>query len=309
MKNPLISVIVPVYCAENTLDRCVNSIINQTYSNWELLLVDDGSPDNCPKKCDLWAKRDSRIKVLHKVNEGVCGEYLTFLDSDDSLVESCFEKCLDIVSKYDLDALQFQLLKIYIDGKTSKVRNFPQSDVCNFEEYIKSGRLSGCGGGNFFKVRYIDENKIRYNQSLHYLEDAFFNLDYFSYCKRIMSIGDYFYHYYYNPNGSDKPKDWDYYLDSIEYGADFKKSKPECGFLIDGWCTMLAMRYVKLSDKHSYKRFAIAWRNLHLTKEYLSHTGRRDIVFFEKTNRLVGIKAAFYLTKIASRIYDIVNKN
>ena len=62
MNNPLVTVVVPVYNVEKYLDRCIESIVNQTYKNLEIILVDDGSPDNCPKMCDDWAKKDSRIK-------------------------------------------------------------------------------------------------------------------------------------------------------------------------------------------------------------------------------------------------------
>ena len=93
-KEPLISLIVPVYKVEEYLDKCVESIVNQTYKNLEIILVDDGSPDNCPKMCDEWAKKDKRIKVIHKENGGLSdarntgidiakGEYITFIDSDD----------------------------------------------------------------------------------------------------------------------------------------------------------------------------------------------------------------------------------
>ena len=90
----LISVIVPVYKVEPYLDRCVQSIVDQTYGNLEIILVDDGSPDNCPAMCDAWAEKDSRIKVIHKENGGqadarnvgmavATGEYVAFVDSDD----------------------------------------------------------------------------------------------------------------------------------------------------------------------------------------------------------------------------------
>ena len=69
--EPLISVIVPVYKVEQYLDECVQSIINQTYKNLEIILVDDGSPDRCPEMCDEYARQDSRIKVIHKPNGGV----------------------------------------------------------------------------------------------------------------------------------------------------------------------------------------------------------------------------------------------
>ena len=92
--QPKISVIVPVYKVEKFLDRCVESIVGQTYENLEIILVDDGSPDNCPSMCDKWAEKDSRIKVIHKENGGVSsarnaalyaatGDFIGFVDSDD----------------------------------------------------------------------------------------------------------------------------------------------------------------------------------------------------------------------------------
>ncbi|MGN0524121.1 MAG: glycosyltransferase family 2 protein [Eubacterium sp.] len=114
MKNPLISVIVPVYKVEKYLDRCIESIVNQTYDNLEIILVDDGSPDNCPEMCDEWAKRDDRIKIIHKENEGVfrarnvgieesCGEYLAFVDSDDWISQDYFDYLLKLCLDNDLN--------------------------------------------------------------------------------------------------------------------------------------------------------------------------------------------------------------
>ena len=92
--KPLISVIIPIYKVEEYLNRCVESVVNQTYNNLEIILVDDGSPDKCPQMCDDWAKKDSRIKVVHKKNGGLsdarnagldiaAGDYISFIDSDD----------------------------------------------------------------------------------------------------------------------------------------------------------------------------------------------------------------------------------
>lgn len=113
-KEPLISVIVPVYKVEEYLDRCVDSIINQTYKNLEIILVDDGSPDNCPKMCDGYAKKDKRIKVIHKKNGGLSdarnigidnskGDYLTFIDSDDYVELNYIEFLYNLMVKYDAD--------------------------------------------------------------------------------------------------------------------------------------------------------------------------------------------------------------
>ena len=93
MSQTLISVIIPVYKVEKYLDRCLESIVNQTYKNLEIILVDDGSPDNCPAMCDAWIEKDERIRVIHKENSGVSsarnkgidvatGDYIGFVDSD-----------------------------------------------------------------------------------------------------------------------------------------------------------------------------------------------------------------------------------
>lgn len=100
--NAKISIIVPVYKVEPYLDKCVSSIVNQTYTNLEIILVDDGSPDNCPAMCDSWAQKDSRIRVIHKPNGGLSdarnagmavasGEFIGFVDSDDWIAPDMYE--------------------------------------------------------------------------------------------------------------------------------------------------------------------------------------------------------------------------
>ena len=94
MTKALVSVIVPIFMVEEYLDECIQSIVGQTYSNLEIILVDDGSLDGCPQKCDEWARKDHRIRVIHKPNGGLSsarnagldiakGEYIAFVDSDD----------------------------------------------------------------------------------------------------------------------------------------------------------------------------------------------------------------------------------
>lgn len=106
--DTLISVIVPVYKVEKYLDRCVESIVAQSYKNIEIILVDDGSPDHCGQICDEWAKKDERIKVIHKPNGGAAdarnvgiqkagGEYITFVDSDDYIAPLMVEKLYDAI--------------------------------------------------------------------------------------------------------------------------------------------------------------------------------------------------------------------
>ena len=108
--NPLVSIIVPIYKVEKYLDRCVNSIRQQTYKNIEIILVDDGSPDNCPYMCDKISEEDNRIKVIHKKNGGLSdarnvgidsakGEFYCFVDSDDCIYKTMIEDLLNAIAK------------------------------------------------------------------------------------------------------------------------------------------------------------------------------------------------------------------
>lgn len=110
MNNPVISVIIPVYDVEKYLDRCVESVLNQTYHNLEIILVDDGSPDGCPQLCDEWAKKDERIRVIHQRNGGLAaarnvgllhctGEYVDFVDSDDWIESDMIQTLYDVCVK------------------------------------------------------------------------------------------------------------------------------------------------------------------------------------------------------------------
>lgn len=115
--QPLISIIVPVYKVEDYIDQCINSILHQSYKNWELILVDDGSPDTCGSICDDFATKDKRIKVIHKENGGLSdarnaginiarGNYITFIDSDDYIHEDYLKDMIDIVLMYQADIVQ-----------------------------------------------------------------------------------------------------------------------------------------------------------------------------------------------------------
>jgi len=119
-----LSIVVPVYGVEQTLDRCVSSIVGQTFVDWQLILVDDGSPDGCPSMCDEWARRDSRILALHQANGGLSsarntgiahaeGEYITFVDSDDWVAPDTYRQLLDVLAIHpDYDLLEYPFTKV-----------------------------------------------------------------------------------------------------------------------------------------------------------------------------------------------------
>lgn len=133
---PEISVIVPVYKAEQYLDRCVKSILEQTYQNFELILVDDGSPDNSPSLCDEWAKNDNRIHVIHKENGGASsarnaglkiakGNWIAFADSDDWLDKTALKTLYDLANQYNVPMAigGMQVVQKYTDASIVMKQN------------------------------------------------------------------------------------------------------------------------------------------------------------------------------------------
>ncbi|MCH4021322.1 MAG: glycosyltransferase [Erysipelotrichaceae bacterium] len=128
--DALISVIIPVYKVEEYLEDCIRSVIQQTYNNLEIILVDDGSPDRCPQICDSWAKKDSRVSVIHKENGGLSdarnagldhchGDYIAFVDSDDWIKPQMFERMLHVIQSEDADICACGIENHYDDGHIS----------------------------------------------------------------------------------------------------------------------------------------------------------------------------------------------
>ena len=138
----MISVIVPVYKVEKYLDKCVRSILKQTYKNFELILVDDGSPDKCPQICDNYAVKDKRVRVLHKKNGGLSdarnegtkialGSYVTYIDSDDYVSETYLAILVELLEKYQAD---ISVVGIEIFNEN----DYPKGEK-NTTEYVYSG--------------------------------------------------------------------------------------------------------------------------------------------------------------------------
>ena len=138
-----ISVIVPIYKSEEYLDKCVNSLLTQTYENLEIILVDDGSPDGCGKKCDFYAKFDKRILVIHQKNGGAAvarntglnlasGEYVYFMDSDDWLELNAFEIIAQKITSTQVDILRFNYVREYENYSQPKKNVLLKSIVYEF---------------------------------------------------------------------------------------------------------------------------------------------------------------------------------
>ncbi len=205
----LISVIIPVYKCEKYLKRCINSILAQTYTNLEIIIVDDGSPDNCPKICDWLATQDNRIKVFHKVNGGASsarntglnnatGDYICFVDSDDMLPEDSImnlwygvtsNKCQYAAGICGI--LGSNKVKNHIDNE--KVIDYSQNPVDLLEYITRSGSYSPYS--KIYDADIIKKHELRYDESLKCSEDALFIRQYLAYCSRIVLIPRIVYRY------------------------------------------------------------------------------------------------------------------
>lgn len=150
MKAAHISVIVPIYKVEAYLDGCINSIVNQTYTDVEIILVDDGSPDKCGAICDTWAKRDHRIRVIHKENGGLSdarnvgmaaasGEYIAFVDSDDTLEPTFLEELHTAIVRYHADIAECAM--DYVDEQDRLLRHRGAADIPVMEKTEAIRRL------------------------------------------------------------------------------------------------------------------------------------------------------------------------
>jgi len=200
------SIIVPIFNAEKYLDRCVGSILSQTYVNWELILVDDGSSDNSGKICDEYAMNDSRIMVFHQTNTGpgaarnvglshASGQYILFIDSDDWVESTFLEEYAKITESEDL------VYQGYV-GEFTDGRSVVHADWQMDERDIPKAIMSLWQRDNFgytwmkrYKRSIIEENQIRFDTKIFFREDTVFTAQYCRYCSSIRVLPVALYHY------------------------------------------------------------------------------------------------------------------
>lgn len=213
-KEPLISVIVPIYQSEEFLEKCLESIINQTYKNLEIILVDDGSPDNCPYICDEYKKKDKRIKVIHKENEGVSaarndgikiatGEYIGYVDSDDWIESNMYSVLYDNMQKYNADisicALERRTGYDYkINNSNVKIETYNQEKY--LLRFFKIGyqQIEYYPPNKLFKRNLIEENQFPIGLTS---EDVFGTYKAVLKANKIVKTTEVLYNYRFNENG------------------------------------------------------------------------------------------------------------
>ena len=208
-----ISVIVPVYNVEKYVKRCIDSILNQTYKNLEVILINDGSTDKSGYICDMYARKDDRIKVIHQMNKGVSkardsgikessGEYILFIDSDDWIECNALEVLMNNVKYEEIDILIYGYKMEFIqkDNKKTKIvtpeKKFYKTVLDYLDDFdiYRTNGLFGYCWNKMYKADIIRKNKVFFGEFI-FPEDLYFNFKVLSYCKNIKIINESFYHY------------------------------------------------------------------------------------------------------------------
>lgn len=224
----VLSIIVPVYNVEKYIKQCVDSLIAQTISGIEIILVDDGSTDDSPSICDKYKKMYSNIYVIHKKNEGLGsarnagireakGKYIGFVDSDDYVSENMYQILLDLIEKNDADCAYCELIRFW-DNKAEVSANNSNSEVKIYsdDQIMKSYLLDrvGCKPSvaddctygasvnlGIFKRNLIMDNNIKFVSEREFIaEDMIFDIDIIPYCKKIVHTNNRMYFYRFNPS-------------------------------------------------------------------------------------------------------------
>lgn len=229
-----ISVIIPVYKVEPYLDRCLQSVIKQSYTSLEIILVDDGSPDNSGEMCDTWAQKDSRIKVIHKENGGLSsarntgltiatGKYVFFVDSDDWITKDALAYLIQLIEDTDADIVSGSY--VITDGSSKYISQHNKYRIMNREEaleyYLKIGmsrRISDYPAwGKLYKKELID--KIQFPVGQLY-EDVATVYRLIMSCKQYVKSEKIIYYYYKNNNSITHNKFLMKDLDAIKVGEE-----------------------------------------------------------------------------------------
>lgn len=296
ISEDLISIIVPVYKVEKYLDRCVKSIINQTYKNLEIILIDDGSPDQCPYMCEEWSKRDPRIKVIHKQNGGLSdarneglkistGEFIGFVDSDDWIAPKMYERLLNAIIVDQSDIAQCNVKMVWENNLHSRILLQPNNCVLKRDEaqleLLNESKLKQPVWNKLYRkniIKGIPFEKGKYHEDVFWSYQAIGNAE-------SVSIIDYIGYYYWQHAESIMGEKYSLKrLDAVEGKCNrqeyFRKYFPELESkaLIDLWFTCLYQGQAVLRElKKGEKAQALEFLNKVLCKYPITKNEIKDL--------------------------------
>jgi glycosyltransferase involved in cell wall biosynthesis len=242
MMLPIISVVIPVYNVENYLHRCIDSVLNQTFQDLEIILIDDGSKDSSGRICDQYAQKDKRIRVIHKENARVSaarndgiilakGKYVSFIDSDDWIEPEMYQEMINKAENLNLGFIMCDYKRRYKDyeeKRTQPIRGgyYSEKDIKNelfqclimFEDIEFPPTISNCVC--LFNLEFLKSNILYYDEDIHYCEDSILGSKIMYHATNFYYLkGHHYYNYFYNPNSTTNTynqKKWNSYLNINE---------------------------------------------------------------------------------------------
>ena len=317
------SIIIPCYKVEQYLKQCVDSILCQTYKDIEVILVDDGSPDSCPAICDDYAKKDDRVRVIHKKNEGLSaarndglaiasGDYVCFVDSDDFIEgnESLSRMVSLITRNPSIDLLFFNVF--YYDNKSGIKTYWPAfqkvaPNVCSSTEAIKllvdSGTVPMAAWGKLIRKSLLTDNGIAFQSGIIGEDNPWF-VYMMKYPKVITFLNDYIYAYRQNVSTSitksNRPKhikDMKYIIESVcgyLKGCNAEKRWIDCmySFIAYNYCILLSQYiFVSEGNRQGYWEFMYKYKNL------LDYTIHPKVKKVNRVYKILGLKPTAWILR------------
>lgn len=280
--QPLFSIIVPVFRVENFIERCIKSIIEQTFNNFELLLIDDGSPDKSGELCDLYAQKDKRITVTHTKNGGVSkarnigieqakGEYLLFVDADDTLYDNItLEYLAQNVLSLKADIYQYNTAEKK-DNIITQHKFYHSTQIDNIKTYAKKKYTKGNVWSYIFSKHILTQYHIRFPEGVRISEDQAFTYSVLTYCDNIalLSRPCYIYNLDENPNNSGSRKNYSedikHHLNATAYIANHLQQCNKNRTFTSERIAMMILYISNLAQHLSYKEiksFNVLFKNI-----------------------------------------------
>ena len=321
MAKPMVSIVIPIYNVEKYIQRCVDSVLNQTLRDLEIILVDDGSPDKCPFICDQYAKKDSRVLVIHKKNGGLAsarnagmkaatGMYLFFLDGDDWLEEGGIEQLYKVAEQYNVDFVKYRAIRTGWPGmeenapcRVEQVRELKEGlytrERSVDEIYprllatsqLTMGAVVGAWGA-LYNMEFINRNRLAFYEEVKFSEDLIFSANVVRAAQSFYFIDTPgVYHYFYNPmsiSKSFRAGRWESCKSLIKYcEKDFGKADEyDFGdelYYLRWFCIMLALNERKYLKTYKEKyQYCKGIFNDSLIREVKLHLDLFDVTWKQK---------------------------
>lgn len=319
------SIIVPIYKSEDTIKRCIESVQNQSYKNWELILVNDGSPDQSFYICKEYENTDGRIRVFTQDNRGVSaarnygldqalGDYIVFLDSDDALTVECLEEYEKLFSKNNVDVVIGSLIQVDINGVRTyrgpqKIGIFGKEIWNSIAQELE---VYGWAGGKAIRRRVIEKYHLRYVDNMYSQEDLEFNLRVYFYCNKYAVLEKAGYIYYYSVS-TRKPAINDYLKNQLKLN-DFCKKQTVIEYkaeqaIRNRIVNLVFMHLYECETKNEIKLEVEKLRNCEGLAEYISkymEKGEKRFILIKFQKGQIG--TIFYYFRMRNILRDIIRK-